>query len=156
MRNFPGLALIVVVFSLALTACDSEVKDTHPDQLVTKRRAIFKQLTRTLEPIGLVARGRNAYNPREVEINALELRKLSTQPWPLFTADSNYPPTHAKPAVWTQQTEFKAAQQDFQGKVGELVKAAQGGDLEAIKASVNAVEQSCKRCHTQFRNNTSS
>lgn len=156
MRNFSSLALMVVVVSLTLTACDGEVKDTHPDQPVTKRRAIFKQFTRTLEPIGLVARGRNSYNPREVELNALELQKLSTQPWPLFTADSNYQPTHAKPAVWTQPTEFKAAQQDYQGKVGELVKAAQDGDLGAIKASLNAVEKSCKSCHTQFRNNSTS
>ena len=50
--------------------------------------------------MGLVARGRATYNPRELNASALELQKLSTQPWPLFTADSNYPPTRAKPATW--------------------------------------------------------
>jgi len=154
MRKFSGLALLTVVVSIALTACGGEAKDTHPDQPVTKRRAIFKQFTRTLEPIGLVARDRQTYNPREVNVSALALQKLSTQPWPLFTADSNYPPTRAKPAVWAQATEFKAAQQDFQTKVGALVKASQNGDLEAVKASVKAVEKSCKACHTQFRNDS--
>lgn len=156
MRRFSSLAFIVVVTTLTLTACGGEAKDTHPDQLVTKRRAIFKQFTKTLEPMGLVARGRQSYNPREVNLSALELQKLATQPWPLFTADSNYPPTHAKPAVWTQAAEFNAAQQDFQGHVGALVKSAQSGDLDAIKASVNAVEKSCKSCHTQFRNDSAS
>ena len=154
MLKFSGLALLAVVASVALTACSGEAKDTHPDQPVTKRRAIFKQFTRTLEPMGMVARDRQAYNPREVNVSALELQKLSTQPWPLFTADSNYPPTRAKPAVWAQPTEFKAAQQDYQVKVGELVKASQNGDLEAVKASAKAVEKSCKTCHTQFRNDS--
>ncbi len=151
-----GLTLIVVFASLMLAACGEEAKDTHPDQPVTKRRAILKQFTKTLEPIGLVARGRQAYNPREINLAALALQKLSTQPWPLFTADSNYPPTRAKAAVWTQPDEFKSAQQDYEGKVGELVKAAQMGDLDAIKASVNSVEKSCKSCHTQFRNDSAS
>ena len=154
MPKFPGLALIAVLVCLTLTACDSETKDTHPDQPVTKRRAIFKQFTRTLEPIGLVARGRNSYDASAVSKSALELQKLSTQPWPFFTSDSNYPPTLAKPVVWTLPAEFKAAQQDYQGKVGELVNASQKGDLDAIKTSLNAVEKSCKSCHTQFRNNT--
>ena len=154
MRNFSGLAVSAVVVSIALTACGGEAKDTHPDQPVTKRRAIFKQFTRTLEPIGLVARDRQAYNPREVNVSALELQKLSTQPWPLFAADSNYPPTRAKPAVWAKQAEFKAAQQDYQAKVGELVIASQNGDLEAVKASVKSVEKSCKTCHSQFRNDS--
>lgn len=156
MLKFSGLTLIAIVVSLTLTACGGEAKDTHPDQPVTKRRAIFKQFTKTLEPMGMVARDRKSYNPREVNVSALELQKLSTLPWPLFTADSNYPPTHAKPAVWTQSTEFKAAQQNYQDRVSELVKAAQGGELDVIKASVNAVEKSCKSCHTQFRNDSAS
>ena len=156
MLKFASLVFLSLVASLTLTACSGEAKDTHPDQPVTKRRAILKQFTKTLEPMGLVARDRAAYNPREMNLNALELQKLSMQPWPLFTADSNYPPTRAKPAVWSNPTEFKDAQQDYQVKVGELVKASQSGDLDAVKASINAVEKSCKACHTQFRSDSAS
>ena len=156
MLKFASLVFLALVASLTLTACSDEAKDTHPDQPVTKRRAILKQFTKTLEPMGLVARDRATYNPREMNQNALELQKLSTQPWPLFTADSNYPPTRAKPAVWSNPTEFKDAQQDYQVKVGELVKASQSGDLDAVKASINAVENSCKACHTQFRSDSAS
>ena len=154
MLKISSLVLIAVMASLTLTGCSGEAKDTHPDQPVTKRRAILKQFTKTLEPMGLVARERAPYNPREMNLNALALQKLSTQPWPLFTPDSNYPPTRAKAAVWTQPAEFKAAQQDYQMKVDELVKASQQGDLDAVKASINAVEKSCKTCHTQFRNDS--
>ena len=148
--------LTVALAALSLSACNDEPKDTHPDKLVTQRRALFKQFTRTLEPMGLVARDRKDYNAREFNESALSLQKLATQPWPLFTADSNYPPTHAKPEVWLQAAEFKAAQDDYLSRVNQLLAAAQGSDLGLIKRSVNDVQKSCKSCHTQFRNDTGS
>ena len=148
--------LTVALAALALSGCNDEPKDTHPDKLVTQRRALFKQFTRTLEPMGLVARDRKDYNAREFNESALALQKLAIQPWPLFTADSNYPPTHAKPEVWLQAAEFKAAQDDYLSRVNQLLAAAQGSDLGLIKSSVNDVQKSCKSCHTQFRNDTGS
>lgn len=102
----------------------------------------------------MVARDRKAYNASEFMISALELQKLSTQPWPYFTADSNYPPTHAKPEVWKQADDFKAAQDKYKTLVNQLVKDAQGGDLEIIRSTVNEVQKSCKSCHNQFRNDS--
>ena len=156
MNKFLNAALIAVFAGLVLSACNGEPKDTHPEQWVTQRRTIFKQFTRTLEPMGLVARDRKDYNAREFNESALALQKLATQPWPLFTADSNYPPTHAKPEVWLQAAEFKAAQDDYLSRVNQLLAAAQGSDLGLIKRSVNDVQKSCKSCHTQFRNDTGS
>ena len=150
------LLLSGLVATITLSGCTGEAKDTHPEQLVTKRRAVFKQFTRTLEPIGLVARGRKDYNPREVNASALELQKLAQQPWALFSADSNYPPTHAKPEVWQKAAEFKQAQEQYLATVSQLVKAAEAGDLEHIKPAVSAVEKSCKSCHDQFRNEAAS
>ena len=144
--------LFALVSLFILGACSDGPKDTHPDQLVTKRKAIFKQFTRTLEPMGMVARGRKDYNPREFNISALALQELSSQPWALFTADGNYPPTLAKPAVWEKAADFKLAQDRFQATVAELVKAAQGSDLEALKITVSEVQKSCKTCHETFRN----
>jgi len=135
-----------------LGACSDEAKDTHPDQPVTKRKAVFKQMLKTFEPLGMVSRDRLAYKPLEFTASATELQKLASQPWPLFTADSNYPPTKAKAAVWGKPAEFKVAQDQFQASVADLMKTSQGSDLEAIKSAVNRVEKSCKSCHDQFRN----
>jgi cytochrome c556 len=154
MSRLLSSCFIVVAAVMGLAACNDEPKDTHPDQLVSKRRAIFKQFTRTLEPMGLVARDRKDYNPRELNISALELEKLSKQPWAYFTPDGNYPPTHAKSEVWQKPTEFKEAQDHYQATVSNLVKAAQGGNLDLIRPAVNDVQKSCKACHTQFRNDS--
>jgi cytochrome c556 len=67
-----SLSLVAIAAVFALTACNEAI-DTHPAQLVTKRRAIFKEFTRTLEPMGMVARDRKDYNPREFNVSALAL-----------------------------------------------------------------------------------
>jgi cytochrome c556 len=145
-----SLYLVVMTAVLGLTAC-SEAVDSHPAKLVTKRQALFKQFTRTLEPMGMVARDRKDYNPRDFKASALELEKLASQPWGYFTPDSNYPPTRAKPAVWSQAPEFKQAQENYQTTVNQLVQAAEVGNMDSIRVAVTNVQYSCKTCHNQFR-----
>lgn len=144
-------SLSLLAATVALTGCNPEGPDNHPDQPVTKRRALFKEFTRTLEPMGLVSRDREKYTADAFLAQALALQKLSAQPWPLFTHDSNYPPTKANAKVWQQADAFKHAQLQYQQVVNELVQAAGGTDLDRIKASVNNVQKSCKTCHDSFR-----
>ncbi len=149
-RRLRWLALGLVL-ACALPGCVRAVKDTHPDQVLTKRKALFKQMNRALEPIGLVANERNAYKRQEFAGYVDELQKLSGKPWVYFPADGNYPPTRAKPAVWSAPAEFEAAQQQYQAVVALLAQAAQAGDLEKIKPAVVDVTNSCKSCHKKFR-----
>ncbi len=146
------IALIpLLAMAVLLSACSDRVKDTHPQQLVSKRQALFKKFTKTLEPMGLVARERQDYVKADFMASAAALQELATQPWAYFTADGNYPPTRAKPEVWSQSGEFKQAQDSFLANVNELVAVSGSADLPAIRASVATVEKSCKSCHDQFR-----
>lgn len=144
------LCLALLAATLTLTGCSQEAPDNHPDQPVSKRRALFKEFTRTLEPMGQVSRDRKDYKADEFLAQALALQKLSTQPWQLFTLDSNYPPTEASPKVWQQVDDVKQAQVAFQQEVHALAQAAAGTDLDRINASVNNVQKSCKTCHDVF------
>jgi len=142
---------LALLAALTLAACNDEATDTHPDQLVSKRQAVFKKFTVALEPLVMVANQRKDFKADEVLLSAQALQALSTQPWAYFTADGNYPPTRAKPEVWQKPAEFKQAQDAYLVQVGQLLQAAQTGKLEAVAAAVNGVERSCKACHTQFR-----
>jgi cytochrome c556 len=146
------IALALISSSLLLGACGDSVKDTHPQQLVSKRQALFKKFTKTLEPMGLVARDRKDYDKGEFQTAALALQEISSQPWAFFTADGNYPPTRAKPEVWQKAAEFKQAQDSYLAKVDQLVKVSGSADLPAIRSAVNEIEKSCKSCHDSFRN----
>jgi cytochrome c556 len=140
-----------LLLCLGLTACFEPIKDTHPEQVLTKRRALFKQFTRTLEPIGLVASGRKEYKPAEFLALVQDLDKLSSKPWVYFPADGNYSPTRARPVVWSQPQAFKAAQDTYQASVQTLLQAAQAGQQEPVQKAVEAVVASCKACHKNFR-----
>jgi cytochrome c556 len=145
------IALALIASTLLLGACSGDAKDTHPQQLVSKRQALFKKFTKTLEPMGLVARDRKDYSKGEFQDSALALQDLSSQPWALFPADGNYPPTRAKPEVWQKAADFKQAQDSYLATVDQLVKVASSADMPAIRAAVNEVEKSCKSCHNNFR-----
>lgn len=148
------ILLPLLASAILLSACSERVKDTHPEQLVSKRQALFKQFTKTLEPMGLVARERQDYVKADFLASAVALQELSSQPWVYFRADGNYPPTRAKPEVWSQADDFKKAQDAYLAAIDTLVQRAGSTDLPAIRASVEAVQKSCKSCHDQFRTDT--
>jgi cytochrome c556 len=137
--------------TLALAACSADFEDTHPQQVLSKRKALFKDFTRTLEPMGLVARERKAYDAAAFAASALELQRLSTLPWVYFSADGNYPPTRALPAVWSEPVAFQQAQANYQASVTRLVQAAQSGQADAVRPAVFDVQEACKACHDRFR-----
>ncbi len=141
---------VLLVAVLGLSAC-GQGADNHPGQPVTKRKLVFKQILRTLEPMGQTVRGTNPYDSAQFLDLANQLQTLSTQPWVYFTPDSNYPPTRAKPDVWSKPDAFKQAQQKFIGATAVLATAAKSGNLDTIRPAFNAVESSCKACHQQFR-----
>lgn len=153
MTIYKKLTLALLAATL-LTACDRGGRDPHPQQLQSKRLAIFKQFTKALEPMGLVARDRRDYVKADFAEQARALQALSTQPWVYFSAEGNYRPTRAKPEVWSQPDDFKKAQDRFLSAVNQLVQVADSGELPAIKNSVDEVQKSCKSCHDQFRSDT--
>lgn len=142
---------LLLAAALALAACSEAPKDTHPEQLVSKRQAVFKQFTRTLEPIGLVTRDRQPYQADALLAQALELQKLADKPWPLFRPDGNYPPTRALAKVWDDPAAFSQAQRLYITRVDALVEAARSRDLARIRPASAEVEQACKACHDRFR-----
>ena len=137
--------------ALGLAACSEAPKDTHPEQLVTQRQALFKEFTRALEPMGLVARERQPYRADAFIAQAKALQQLAPRPWAYFRPDGNYPPTRALAALWDEPAAFEQARQAYLARVDALVEAAQGRELTRIRPAVEQVEQSCKACHDRFR-----
>lgn len=59
--------------------------------------------------------------------------------------------TGAKPEIWTQAGQFKAAQDAFAGQAAALQRAAAGGNVDAIRAEARKLGGTCKGCHDSFR-----
>lgn len=148
--TLPARLALLSVCALALTACSSEVPDTHPDQPVTKRQQAFKAMLRTFEPMGTMLKDRR-YDADAFARLANELASLREQPWSHFGPDTNYPPTKALAAVWDKPAEFEQRRQSFIEASDRLIAAAAARNEADARSTYAAVQDSCKACHSDFR-----
>lgn len=135
---------------ITLAACSSEVPDTHPDQPVTKRQQAFKAMLRSFEPMGTMLKDRR-YDADAFARMAEEFGRLREQPWAHFGADTNYPPTKARPTVWERPAEFEQRRQEFSAAADRLLAAAAARNEGEARTAYAAVQDSCKACHRDFR-----
>jgi len=143
------LTLVVLCLSL-LSACGGEVEDTRPGQPVAHRRAAFKAILRSFEPIGVMMRTDN-FDPEQFARRAGEVKKLRDAPWQYFLPDTNYPPTKAKPEVWADVARFEADRDTFLKATDHLAEVAGTADKEVAKAAFEAVQNACSDCHKAFK-----
>ncbi|MEA3017709.1 MAG: hypothetical protein QOI38_2431 [Sphingomonadales bacterium] len=59
--------------------------------------------------------------------------------------------TRAKAEIWTDAATFRARGQAFEQASGAFNRAAQTGDVGAIRAALPALKESCSNCHERFR-----
>lgn len=143
----PAFSLLFIL--LALTAC-GEVEDTRPGQPVKHRQQAFKEIIKSFEPMGTMLRT-NRYQAEKFTALAEELKTLRDGPWAHFGPDTNYPPTKAKAAVWTQTAEFEKNRQAFFDATDELLVAARSTEPTRIETAYKATYETCQTCHKTFK-----
>lgn len=143
------ITALLLTLVLALTACHR----MNPDSAEFKRQALFKEILNTSERLNGAANGNQAFNPSAVLQDAQALQQLSRLPWPLFKEMQHSEKTRANDAVWAMQSDFQAKALDFQQHADLVLKAAQTGQQDTLHSAVKALQESCNRCHAQFRAN---
>lgn len=141
--------LLALLLPLALASC-GEPEDTRPGQPVAHRRAAFNKILKAFEPLGVQLRD-GRYDANKFITQAKQLAELKDGPWEYFAADTNYPPTRAKAAVWSEGERFEKARQDFFQATAGLVAATESRDEAKVKRAYDAVHYSCRNCHKAFK-----
>lgn len=141
-----GLALALGA-GYSLTAF-SQVK---PEVLVKQRQAAMALQGKYFGPLGAMAQDKAPFKADVVAYNASLLDALSRMPWDGFEASTKDVKSAALPAVFSDTTKFKAAQDQFHGALEKLVAVSKGGDMAATKAAIGAVGKTCGGCHDNFR-----
>lgn len=134
-----------------LAACNSAPPDTFPGQPVTQRNQLFKQMLRSFEPIGQMAKGKKPYDANEAIALADEVKRLAPLPWSHFPPGSNYAPTKAKAVIWDKPEDFTRAKDDFLVTADKLVVASRERNADQLRSAYEAMLQSCSSCHKKFR-----
>jgi cytochrome c556 len=148
-RKLASLLLLGFAASF-LAACGHEPPDIRPGQPVAHRRAAFKEILRYFEPMGVMLR-EDRYDPVKFKSMLTEVMVRRDAPWQYFQPDTLYPPSHAKPEVWSQQEKFVQAKQAFMDATDKLAAVAGTQDKTEAGRAYAAVMDSCKRCHDDFK-----
>lgn len=143
----PALPLVVAAL---LAACAAEPEDTRPGQPVAHRRAAFKEMIKVFEPIGVMVRKDEFHAARFASLTA-SLMAIRDKPWQYFGPDTQYPPSKATDAVWSQPAEFEAKRKDFFAATDRLAAVAGTQEAAVAKAAFAEVEKTCRDCHDTFK-----
>lgn len=142
--------LFILITLAGLASCTAHVEDTRPGQPVKTRQDAFKEILRVFEPMGVMLRTDRYDSVRFAEL-AAELSGISERPWVHFSADTNYPPSKAKDAVWKQPDEFERKKLAFSAAITRLDSAVTSAKKEGISKAYFELHDTCKSCHDQFK-----
>ena len=118
---------------------------------VAERQKIFKQYKDTFGQMGKIVKGETPYNKDQFAKLADQMNTLAQQPWQYFPAGSDKGKTEAKAEIWSKPAEFKQRIDEHKTQIAKLKQAAASGDLAQIKPAFGAAANTCKNCHTTFR-----
>lgn len=143
-----GFAVAALLTAVAAVPVVAAVADT-----VTARVAGYRSLGSAFKNLNDELRS-GTPQPYVLQVSARQIRDVSKAQYGWFPAGSGPKPgvkTAAKPEIWSQPAQFKAAQDAFATQANAMMKATQSGDVAAMRAQSRQLGATCSACHRTFR-----
>src|SRR5262245_60980335 len=141
----PTLTIVCAAFSLSSHAQFAKTEDA----IKYRQSAMFIQ-GQHVGRLGAMASGRVPYDATAAVANAEVVAQISRLPWAGFAPGTEG--GKAKPEIWKEQAKFKELSERLMSDTDKLLVAAKAGNLDALKAAMGTLGDTCKACHDNFRN----
>ena len=122
-----------------------------PEEQVEAREKNMKAFGKASQQLRAMVEGKEGFDDAKMKEVVASLDTHANQGWEYFDAATKEVKSEAQPAVWEQNDKFQQEIKTFQASVAELKTASAQGGLDAIKAPLAKVGESCKSCHTTFK-----
>ena len=141
--------LVGIAACMALAGCGG----VDPDSPLGKRQAAFNEMLKVSENLGGMLRGRLPYDEAKFIAGAVELERLSHEPWQHFPDVRDDERSKANDELWQRQEQFQKMAADLELATAALVARTTEQPLtrSALEPAMRAVEDSCQACHDEFR-----
>jgi len=143
-------ALVLGLVTAAAIGIPVLAQQMAPADAVKARQDLMKGLfPNHFRAFVAIARGEStdiASLPEKTQLAVAEVRKLPAL-FPPGTGREAVPATRGKPEIWSERAEFEANAAKLADETAKLGDIAKGGNLDAVKAQVAAVNQACTGCH---------
>lgn len=148
-----ALALAAVAGG-ALLLPQAMASDAALSAAVEARQGQFKLLAFNLGGVGAMAQGAIPYDAEAAQAAADNLARLASlhqaPMWPMGSDSASIEGTRALPAIWERPDAFAANFAQLGERTAALAAVASDG-LDAIRAGLGPVAQTCSACHQDFR-----
>lgn len=145
------IAAVALSAGLAAVTAGSATAQNQPEKppIAAYRSSTMNGIQSHMGAIRAIASGDVTWSGHAVghaeALNALAMSLSDI--FPEGTADGS----RAKPEIWQNWSDFQSKISGFQSATQALVHAAHGGDRAAIGEAAQAVGQTCRGCHTDYR-----
>lgn len=140
---------LLLALTAGLAGC-AEPEDTRPGQPVAHRKKAFKAMFQVFDPMGAMLK-KDTLDMPTLQALAKQLAEKKDVPWQYFGPDTQYPPSHAKDAVWSERARFQKIRDDFLAASDSLVAAVAKADRPTIQAAYDKLHATCETCHKAFK-----
>jgi cytochrome c556 len=143
-------AYLLGAASLALALPASAQFAKAEDAIKYRQSALFVMQQNFGRVAGMAA-GRVPFDAKVAADSAAVAEYMAKLPWAGFGPGTDMGATKAKPEIWTDKAKFDDYANKTKIEMSKLAVAAKSGNLDSIKAAVNATSGTCKSCHDDFR-----
>jgi len=147
------IAILVAGAALIVSGGHVSAADPSPAEIIKARQEKLKDLGEQMKAIG--GQAKSGTLDRKVMADAAAKAAAYAKDLPTWFPKGTGPEagvkTAAKPEIWTQPDDFKAAADKLAPEVDMLAEVVTGGDKGAIFTQLQATGKACQGCHKQFR-----
>lgn len=146
------LKALLIASSLAFCASmPAGAQFAKPEDAIKYRQSALFVMGQNFIRVAAMANGRVPFDAKVAVEKASVAAYMARLPWAGFTPDSDMGNTKAKPEIWSNKAKFDDLAKQIVVELDKLEVVAKAGNIDAIKASVGAVNKACKNCHDDFR-----
>ena len=144
------------ILSLVLVAAVAAYGPAHAqfakaEDAVKYRKSALFVMQQNFGRVAGMAGGKIPFDAKVAADSAAVAEYMSHLPWTAFGEGTDKGDTRAKPEIWKERVKFDEYADKMQTEMGKLSAATKTGNLDNIKAAVNATGGSCKTCHDAYR-----
>lgn len=147
-RSLSVAALGAAALGVSLPAAAQFAK---PEDAIKYRKAVMTLQATHFGRVAAMASGRVPFDAKVAAENADIFVTVSGLATAGFVQGSDKGDTRAKGEIWSESDKFRANGTKLQEDAAKVAAAVKAGNMDALKAAVGAVGQTCKGCHDQYR-----
>jgi cytochrome c556 len=142
---------LILASAMLFCALPATAQFAKPEDAIKYRKNALFVMQQNFGRVAGMAAGKIPFDAKVAADSAATADVVAKLPWVAFGPGTDKGDTKALPEIWTQKAKFDDYASKMQTEMSKLAVAAKSGNLDSIKAAVNATGGTCKSCHDDFR-----